>query len=66
MNYNKLSVIGIRSKSTMNSPTYFFSVESECVGVLKVALEQVKDTLEVYGYMVQFEGRYHDDKEGKK
>jgi len=60
MNNNKLSIIGIRSKSTKNSPTYFFSVESECVGVLKVALEQVRDTLEVYGYVVEFEERYHD------
>lgn len=60
MNNNKLSIIGIRSKSTKNNPTYFFSIESENVNILKVALEQVRDTLEVYGYDVSYERRYHD------
>lgn len=60
MNNNKLSLIGIRSKSTKNHPTYFFSIESENLDTLKVALAQVKERLETYGYEVNFEERYHD------
>jgi len=57
---NKLSIIGIRSKSTSNSPTYFFSVESENLNTLKVAEKVVKQSLWVHGLECSFERRYHD------
>jgi len=60
MSASALSLVGIRSKSTSNIPTYFFSIESDNLDVLKVALAQIGDTLEVYGYDVNHERRYHD------
>jgi len=60
MSASALSLVGIRSKSTSNIPTYFFSIESDNLDVLKVALAQIRDTLEVYGYDVNHERRYHD------
>ena len=57
---NKLSIIGIRGKSTKNSPTYFFSVEYEDVDVLKSALDSVMSGLKDDGFDCSYEGRYHD------
>jgi len=60
MNNNKLSLIGIRSKSTKNTPTYFFSIESEDVEFLRHVEDLVKQTLWCYGVEINHEGRYHD------
>lgn len=60
MNNNKLSIIGIRSKSTKNTPTYFFSIESKDIEFLRHVEDLVKQTLWVYGIEINHEARCHD------
>jgi len=57
---NKISIIGIRSKSTSSEPKYMFSIESYNKEFLQNVLDTVKATLWVYNVEVEFVGRYHD------
>lgn len=57
---NSLSIVGIRSKSTSNSPVYFFSVESKNLDDLKLAKNIVAQSLYVHNIECEFVRRYHD------
>lgn len=57
----KISIIGIRSKSTSEDPTYLFSIESSDKVFLQNVLDMVKQTLWVQGVEINHDGRYHDE-----
>jgi len=62
---NKLSIIGIRSKTTKENPTYFFSVESENLDFLHHVEDLIIQSLWVHGIEIDQQKRYHDLMEGK-
>ena len=57
---NRVKIVGIRSKSTSNPTSYFFSVESENVDFLKIVMNHIRNTLWVHGIEYDFDKRYHD------
>jgi len=56
----KLSLVGIRSKTTTNKPTYFFSIESCDLANLRIARDIVMQSLWVHNMECDFDRRYHD------
>lgn len=56
----QIDIVGIRSKSTSEEPTYFFSIESKDKEALQNTLDMIKQTLWVYGMEVNHIKKYHE------